>query len=340
VTTAFLYHPAYLRHNTGWKHPEQRRRLTAIRDALQSAGLLDQLLQVTPVAAPLDAITAIHDPAYVQDLRARCAAHRVFDAGHDTLGSSSTYEAACLAAGAVIDAVNAIMDRRATNAFCAVRPPGHHAERDHAMGFCFFNNVAIGARHLQRRHGLQRVAIIDWDVHHGNGTQQAFYNDPSVFYFSTHQFPHYPGSGRAHEKGEGAGLGFTLNVPLAAGSTGNDFRQAFLHDLKPALARFKPDFILISAGFDGHRDDPLSAMLLTETDYGDMTRIVLDLAAEHCGGRVVSVLEGGYDLPALTACVETHLRELMQRQDTGNRAVTQGCCAQSSPRGPAEKGPR
>jgi acetoin utilization deacetylase AcuC-like enzyme len=317
VTTAFVYHPAFLQHNTGWKHPEQRRRLTAIRDALQHAGLLDQLLQLEPAPAPLDASTAIHDPAYVQALQDLCATRRAFDAGHEAHGSSATYEAACLAAGAVISATDAVMGHRATNAFCAVRPPGHHAERDHAMGFCFFNNVAIGARHLQRRHGVERVAIIDWDVHHGNGIQNAFYADPSVFYFSTHQFPHYPGSGRAHETGEGAGRTFTLNVPLAAGSTGTDFLQAFNHDLKPALARFKPDFILIAAGFDGHRDDPLSAMFLTESDYGDMTRLVLDLADTHCHGRVVSVLEGGYHLPALAASVEAHLRELMQRPIAG-----------------------
>jgi acetoin utilization deacetylase AcuC-like enzyme len=329
VTTAFVYHPLFLRHNTGGKHPEQRRRLTAIRDALQSAGLMDQFLQLEPAPAPVEAIAAIHDRTYIRELRDRCAAGHVFDAGNDTIASPATYDAACMAAGAVLSAIDAVMDQRATNAFCAVRPPGHHAGRDHAMGFCFFNNVAIGARYLQRHHRVARVAIIDWDVHHGNGTQDVFYGDPSVFYFSTHQFPHYPGSGRAYETGEGAGKTFTLNCPLAAGSTGTDYLQAFSQDLKPALARFKPEFILISAGFDGHRDESLGAMLLTETDFADMTHLVLDWADEYCGGRVVSVLEGGYNLPALTASVEAHLREMMKRPAASGQPVTPCCRAES-----------
>ncbi len=329
MSTAFLFHPAFLRHNTGWKHPEQRRRLTAIRDALQKAGLLDQLLQLEPQAASPEAIAAIHDPAYITGLKERCAAGHVFDAGSDTIASPATYNAACLAAGAVITAIDAVMDHRVTNAFCAVRPPGHHAERDHAMGFCFFNNVAIGARHLQWHYQIQRIAIIDWDVHHGNGTQNAFYGDPSVFYFSTHQFPHYPGSGRAHESGEGAGKTYTLNIPLAAGSTGTDYRRAFTQDLKPALARFKPEFILISAGFDGHRDDSLGSMILTDTDFADMTRLVLDMADEHCHGRVVSVLEGGYHLQALATSVEAHLREMMNRGTSGKTQVTSSYHAHS-----------
>ena len=312
MTTALLYHPAFLKHYTGLKHPEQRQRLTAIMDRLKGSGLLDRLLSLEPVPAPTEAITAIHDPAYVQSLKDRCATLRLFLAAEDALASRGTYDAACLAAGAVLTAIDAVMDQRARNAFCAVRPPGHHAERDHAMGFCFFNNVAIGARYLQRCHGLARIAIIDWDVHHGNGTQQAFYDDPSVLYVSTHQFPHYPGSGRAHETGTGAGKGTTLNLPMAAGSTGTDYLRAFAHDVTPAVTRFQPDFILISAGFDAHRDDPLASMLVTEDDFAAMTEEVIHLAERHCGGRIVSVLEGGYGLAALAASVEAHLRALMK----------------------------
>jgi acetoin utilization deacetylase AcuC-like enzyme len=312
MTTAFVYHPAFLEHNTGWKHPEKQQRLGAILSQLRHDGLWDRLLQLEPVPAPLDAIQAIHDQAYVQSLEARCAASRVFDAGNEAVGSSATFEAARLAAGAVLTAIDAVVDGRASRAFCAVRPPGHHAERDHAMGFCFFNNAAIGARYLQRHQAVSRVAILDWDVHHGNGTQNAFYDDPSVFYCSTHQFPHYPGSGRAGETGEGPGRGFTLNIPLAAGSTGTDYLQALTQEWVPAMARFRPDFILISAGFDGHRDDPLAQMMLTEDDFAAMTRVVLDVAARHCSGHVVSVLEGGYNLRALSLSVEAHLRELMK----------------------------
>lgn len=312
VTTALLYHPVFLQHLTGPKHPERRQRLTVIMERLKSSGLLDRMLAVEPSPAPWEAITSIHDAAYVQDLERRCATLRAFLIADDTLASRGTYPAARLAAGAVISATDAVMDRRARNAFCAVRPPGHHAERDRAMGFCFFNNVAIGARHLQRRHGLQRVAIIDWDVHHGNGTERAFYDDPSVLYVSLHQFPHYPGSGRAHDRGLAAGKGYTLNLPMAAGSTGVDYLQAFAHDIRPAITVFKPEFILLSAGFDAHRDDPLSATLLTAEDFGAMTRQVVGLAEEHCGGRLVSVLEGGYDLSALADSVEAHVRELIK----------------------------
>jgi acetoin utilization deacetylase AcuC-like enzyme len=311
MTTALCYHPAFLKHNTGWKHPEQRQRLVAIIDRLKASGLLDRLLRIEPASAPLSALAAIHDPAYIEEFKVCCAREKVFEVTADTVACRDTFEAALLAAGAVLSAIDAVMDGRAANAFCAVRPPGHHAERGHAMGFCFFNNVAIGARYLQQRHRIERVAIIDWDVHHGNGTQNAFYDDPSVFYVSLHQFPHYPGSGGAGEKGAGAGMGFTLNLPMAAGSTGTDYRQAFDRQIAPAMARFKPEFILISAGFDAHRDDPLASLLLTEDDYAALTRSVLDMAKAQGHHRVVSVLEGGYRLEALAASVEGHVRELM-----------------------------
>jgi acetoin utilization deacetylase AcuC-like enzyme len=310
--TAFLYHPAFQKHQTGWVHPEKRQRLTAIIGELKQTGLWERLLHPPVRPASVADLTLVHAPPYVERIRQACEAGGLFEPDDVTIGSPGTYEAALMAAGAVLTAVDAVMGGQATNAFCAVRPPGHHAERDRAMGFCFFNNVAIGAKYLQHHHGIGRVAIIDWDVHHGNGTQQAFYDDPSVLYFSLHQYPLFPQSGRACETGSGAGKGFTVNCPLAAGSTDSDYRRVFQNDLEPALARFRPEFILVSAGFDAHRDDPLAGMALTETGFGDLTRLVMAMAAQHCGRRLVSVLEGGYDLKALAASVAAHVGALLE----------------------------
>jgi acetoin utilization deacetylase AcuC-like enzyme len=204
------------------------------------------------------------------------------------------------------------MEKRADNAFCAVRPPGHHAESGHAMGFCLFNNVAIAARYFQKRYGLERIAIVDWDVHHGNGTQHVFYDDPTVFFFSTHQYPWYPGTGGADERGEGKGEGYTLNVPLSAGMGDKEYLDVFNRTLRLALKAYRPDAIIISAGFDAHRDDPLAGMNLTAEGYKALTRVVKEIAAEHAQGRVLSCLEGGYNLAALAASVEGHLRVLQE----------------------------
>ncbi|MEI6564385.1 MAG: histone deacetylase [bacterium] len=315
--TAFVYHPVFLKHQTGWTHPEKRQRLTAILDQLKKSGLWEQLIHLEPSPAPIEAITRIHTPAYVESLRLACEAGGLFEPDDSTVGSPGTYEAALMAAGGVLSALDAVMSGHAQNAFCAVRPPGHHAMPDRAMGFCFFNNVAIGARYLQHRHGIRKVAIIDWDVHHGNGTQHAFYNDPSVFYFSLHQYPLYPHGGRACETGEGEGKGYTLNVPMPAGATDADYRRVFSQDLKPALDWFQPEFILISAGFDGHRDDPLASLCLTEQGFAELTQMVVTMAAEYCGNRLISVLEGGYHLPALAASVEAHIRALKYPKDGG-----------------------
>ena len=313
LKTAFLYDPAFLKHHTGWAHPESRQRLTAILAHLKKAGLWSQLEHIPPAPAPIEAITAIHTATYVEHIRQACSTGRLFKPDESTVGSPGTYEAALMAAGAVLTALDAVMQGQVRNAFCAVRPPGHHALPDRAMGFCFFNNVAIGARHLQHRHGLQRIAIIDWDIHHGNGTQQVFYDDPSVLYFSLHQEALYPHSGQAAETGTGAGKGFTLNVPMPSGATDSDYKQVFERQLGPALAKFKPEFILISAGFDGHRDDPLASAEITEQGFAELTRRVMKLADTYCDGRLVSVLEGGYSLPGLTASVEAHVRVLAGR---------------------------
>jgi len=226
--------------------------------------------------------------------------------------SSASYEEARRAAGGGLTVLDAMMAGRVRNGFCAVRPPGHHAERDRAMGFCLFNNIAVTARYAQARHDLKNVLIVDWDVHHGNGTQNTFYADPTVFYFSIHQYPHYPGSGAADQTGRGEGEGRTLNVPLPAGCDDKAYREALVDRLIPAMESFPPDLILISAGFDAHRDDPLAGMMVTDEGFGGMTKLLVALAEERCGGRLLSFLEGGYSLEGLKGAVRMHLRALIR----------------------------
>ena len=310
--TGFVYGNVYLKHGTGTGHPERAERLTAIVDRLRQDGLLAGLVGIEPRAASPEWLTTVHTPEYVERVKRSCQA----GAGHldsaDTPVSVESYEAALSAVGGVLAAVDGVMSGKIKNAFCAVRPPGHHALKNRAMGFCLFNNVAIAARYLQKQHKLARVLIVDWDVHHGNGTQAAFYDDPTVFYFSTHQSPFYPGTGSADERGEGKGVGFTLNVPLPAGSGDAEYKKAFEEKLRQAADAFKPNFVLISAGFDAAKGDLLGRMKLTPDGYAALTRIVKGIAERHCQGRLVSVLEGGYNLEALAASVEAHVRTLKQ----------------------------
>jgi acetoin utilization deacetylase AcuC-like enzyme len=278
----------------------------AILRHLEERRLLDRLLQVEPGPCPIETLASVHLAAHIETVRAACkrAPARL---DPDTGVSSGSWEAALLAAGSAIAACDTVITGRARAAFSACRPPGHHAEADRAMGFCLFNNVAVAARHLKKAHGLERVLIVDWDVHHGNGTQHIFEADDTVFYFSTHQLPLYPGTGREHERGCGPGIGFTLNVPLPAGTGDAEYLRIYEDVLKPAIDRFRPQAILISAGFDAHRDDPLAAMAITEEGYAGMSYILREAAEEHCDGRIVSLLEGGYNLAALAASVEAHL---------------------------------
>ncbi|MBI2503547.1 MAG: histone deacetylase [Candidatus Latescibacteria bacterium] len=311
--TAFYYHPDYLEHQAGPDHPERPERLIALMEGLERSALLDQLGVRQPGPAQVQSLTRIHSPGHVEHIARLSALGRMVSLGPDTGLSPATYHAACLAVGAVEEAIDAVAAGEVDNAFCAVRPPGHHAERDQAMGFCYFNNVAIGARHLQERHHLDRVAIIDWDVHHGNGTQHSFEEDPTVFFFSIHQFgPYfYPGTGAVHEQGRGPGLGYTLNAPMPPGSTDADYLRVFRQVLRPAVDRFRPEFILISAGFDAHQADPLGEMELSAEGFAALTAQARSMAEDHCQGRLVSLLEGGYDLEATAASVEAHLRVLM-----------------------------
>jgi acetoin utilization deacetylase AcuC-like enzyme len=310
--TGLVYGDVYLQHRTGAGHPERPERLAAIVERLGKSGLSNQLLLLRPVPAAPEWLSTVHTPAYIERVRQSCRQGAGYVDSADTPVSADSYQAALSAVGGVLAALDAVMDGRARNGFCAVRPPGHHALKDRAMGFCLFNNVAIAARYLQKQHKLARVLIVDWDVHHGNGTQAAFYQDPTVFYFSTHQSPFYPGTGAAGERGAGKGVGFTLNVPLPAGSGDAEYAKAFEEKLRPAADAFRPDFVLVSAGFDAADGDLLGRMKLTPGGYAALTRIVKSIAERHCQGRLVSMLEGGYNLEILASSVEAHVRILME----------------------------
>jgi acetoin utilization deacetylase AcuC-like enzyme len=278
---------------------------------LQDTGQLDELVHIAPMPAEDRWLLLVHTRNYLNHLK-RSAADAPMFLDADTGISKDSYRAARLATGGVLAAVDRVMDGTIDNAFAAVRPPGHHALPDRAMGFCLLNHVAVAARYVQKKYGLERVMIVDWDVHHGNGTQDIFYTDPSVFYFSTHQWPYYPGTGAASEAGSGEALGTTLNVPLAAGSDDTAIVDAFTRNLLPAAEVFRPEFVFVSAGFDAHRNDPLAGLEVTEAGYRELTQIVIDIAERYANGRLVSVLEGGYHLNALPRSVDVHLRTLSE----------------------------
>jgi acetoin utilization deacetylase AcuC-like enzyme len=309
--TGLIYHDIYLEHKTTPGHPERPERLVEIVKKLKTEGVYSKLHKLKPVAADLDWIKTVHSPEYIERARRSCKTNAGYLDSLDVPISEKSYEAALMAAGGIIVAVDAVMNEKIANAFCAVRPPGHHALEDQAMGFCIFNNIAIGARYIQKKHQLPKALIVDWDVHHGNGTQAEFYDDPTVLYFSVHQSPFYPGSGSRAERGVGKGLNYTINVPLPPGSGDKVYLDAFEKELRPAALDFSPDFVLVSAGFDAHENDLLGQMAVTAEGFGKLTKIVKDIAEKCCRGRLVSTLEGGYHLDGLAASVESHIRVLM-----------------------------
>jgi acetoin utilization deacetylase AcuC-like enzyme len=311
--TGYVYAQRYLLHDPGSWHPERPDRLKAIHNALKDADLLELLVLLRPDYAPLEWVERLHTPDYIKRFKEACEQGGQIFMVQDCGICRDSYQTALLAVGGVMLAVDAVMGGRVDNAFCAVRPPGHHAERDRAMGFCFFNNVALGAVYALEHFGLERVAIIDWDVHHGNGTQHLFEEDPRVFYVSIHEDPQhcYPGTGYHREEGKGAGQGFTLNLPLPPHSDDHDYLTALKKEALPRLQDFAPQFVFISAGFDAHIDDPLAHMNLSREGYREMGQLLLDLAQETAEGRLVTVLEGGYNLEVLEECVEDHVRLLM-----------------------------
>jgi acetoin utilization deacetylase AcuC-like enzyme len=307
MTTLLYTHPSCLEHDPGQYHPETPARLKAVLEALSAPEFAALERREAPQAA-LDDLTRVHPQRFVERLLAAVptAGHVGIDA--DTVMSPQSGEAALRAAGAVAAAVDAVIAGEVDNAFCAVRPPGHHAEPNRAMGFCLFNNVAVGALRARQVHGLARVAVVDFDVHHGNGTQACFWDDASLFYGSTHQWPLYPGTGSTGETGSANNI---VNVPLPPMSGSQAFRLGMTRILLPALDAFAPEMLLISAGFDAHKSDPLAQLLLEEADYTWATEQLLDIARRHARGRVVSTLEGGYDLVALGASAAAHVRVLM-----------------------------
>ena len=327
--TGFFLHHASPLHDTGWGHPEHQGRLRALastvgKDLLTLHGHVEQMASAD---ASLVDIGRVHSESQIANVRAACdqasASGSIAAIDPDTKVSYASWEAALGSAGTAIAAVAAVARGELANAFVATRPPGHHATPDQAMGFCLFNNVAVAARSLQAAGLAERVLIVDWDVHHGNGTQDTFYSDPTVFFLSLHQWPHYPGSGAAHETGEGPGVGTPLNVPLPAGTSPDVYLEHFEAAIQTALERFQPDFVLVSAGFDCMAGDPLGEFLLEPEHLHRMTRFIMDRAAANCGGRVVALLEGGYDPSRLGHGTVAVIRALanLEGQVSGNDAT-------------------
>ena len=306
MPTALIRHPSCALHDVGSYHPECPERLAAISDRLISAGLDGLLQHHEAPAATREQLTRVHTAHYVDEVHARAPLHGQVHLDPDTAMMPHTLPAALHAAGAAVLAVDLVMRGEAQNAFCAIRPPGHHAVPDHAMGFCIFNNIGVAAAHALEHHGLERIAIVDFDVHHGNGTEDMFLDDPRVLICQTFQHPFYP------YQGAESGNAHVVNVPLKAGSGSEVFRQAIEAAWLPALEAFRPQLLLISAGFDAHRDDPLAYLQLADADYAWVTRALLAVARRHCAGRVVSTLEGGYDLDALGRAAGEHIRALLE----------------------------
>lgn len=299
MTTAYITHPRYPEH-TYPGHPEHAGRIRAVWQALDDAGLPPKMISITPDAVTTDLIRSVHTPDYMDILQWMSSSNQAqMRIDGDTYAQPHSYEIARLAAGGVVQAVDEVLSGRVNNALAAVRPPGHHARPKIGMGFCLLANVSIAARHAQQAYGLDRIMIVDYDVHHGNGTQEVFYHEKEVFFLSTHQYPFYPGTGAIDETGEGAGEGYTLNIPLPAGHGDENFAALYREIVWPAAIRYQPQLIIVSAGFDAHWTDPLARMALSLTGYAHITRELIKMAEQLCGGKIVFALEGGYNLDVL-----------------------------------------
>jgi len=309
MTTLYYYHNDFLQHDTGLGHPESPDRLSHINAALKEPEF-DGLKRITPKIRQdiTELVHLVHTQAMIDKVLQKVSIDEGVYLDPDTILSNGSANVALLAVSTVCDAVDKVCHKKAHNAFCATRPPGHHAEPDKSMGFCLFNNIAIAAEYAKKTHQAERIAIIDFDVHHGNGTQAAFDKNADIFYASSHEMPNYPGTGYPSE----TGVGNIVNVPLASGETGQKFREKYSTIILPALKQFNPDLILLSAGFDAHKDDPLASIQLEKSDYQWLTQEIMHIANSCCDGKVISVLEGGYNLYALADCVSAHISILMQ----------------------------
>ena len=307
--TGIVQDTRYLSHVVGFDHPESPERLVAIYEMLALPDMADKFIQIPARPATIDELAMVHRRSYI-DLVADTAGKSFTSFDPDTATSAESFTAALLAVGGLLNAIDSVISGGVDNAFALVRPPGHHAEDRGAMGFCLFNNVAIGALHAITKHHLQRVLIVDWDLHHGNGTQHSFYEDPRVLYFSTHQYPYYPGTGNLKENGRGAGLGYTINVPLRTGADNGLYVDIFRKLLQPVALQFQPELILVSAGFDIYAEDPLGGMEVTTEGFAGLTRVLMNIADACCRGRLVMTLEGGYHIQGQAAAVKKVLQEM------------------------------
>lgn len=312
--TGIIWTERFLEHDTGSHHPERPARLRSMYDALSRSAVMGRVAIIEPTPVDLKIVERVHAVEYINKFRNVCGEGSSVIDTPDCPICPMSFEIAELAAGGSVNAVDGVMDGTLRNAFCLLRPPGHHAERRSAMGFCFFNNIAVAAEHLRAHHNLNRIAILDWDVHHGNGTQHHFEKDPDALFISIHQHPNtlFPGTGHEWERGAGAGLDATVNIPMMPESEDEDYHRAFEQQILPAIVRFKPEFILVSTGFDPHRRDPLAHINLTTEAFGWMTRQVRVLADQLCQGRLVTFLEGGYELQTLADCTQIHVEMLDQ----------------------------
>lgn len=311
--TGFLHDERYQLHLTGDYHPEMPERLNRVYRGIKEAGLLEKLIQIKASRADMKWIEQVHDERYILRFEAACLSGKSMFDSPDNQMCYDTYETALLAVGGILDAAGRVMEGKLDNAFCAVRPPGHHAEGAKAMGFCYFNNVAVAARYLQNHYAVQRVGIIDFDVHHGNGTQAIFEQDPNVYYYSIHEHPSfaYPGTGREFEYGSAAGQGFTKNSPVLPGKGDDEYKRLIKKDLIPAIDEFKPEVILVSAGFDAHEDDEMSGIKLSTEGFSWIMQRIVELGRRHSNGRIISVLEGGYSLERLPELAADHVEILL-----------------------------
>ena len=309
VKTGIVRDERYLRHETGRFHPESPQRLEAIYEMLDSSDMSGKFVDIKPRYADEDEISIVHSQSYIERVASTSGKKRTF-LDPDTETSPESFEIAKLAVGGLLNAVDCVVKGDVNNAFALIRPPGHHAERGRAAGFCIFNNVAVGALHAIRNHGMKKILVVDWDLHHGNGTQNTFYEDPQVLYFSTHQSPFYPGSGSVNEIGRGGGLGYTINVPLRRGPGDAEYLRIFRKILEPVAREYNPDLVMLSAGFDIYHNDPLGGMQVTPAGFRNLVRVLLNIADACSNGRFVATLEGGYNIQGLRDSVKSILLEM------------------------------